>query len=62
MKEIEVIVDTNGEVSIDLDGYKGKGCSQVSESLAKSLGVTLKSNKKCEYHQNETKLTEKNRV
>lgn len=55
MKEIEIVIDKDGEVSIDLKGYQGKGCSNIAEALANALGTRVKSDKKCEYWQAETK-------
>lgn len=56
MKEIEIVIDKDGEVSIDLKGYQGKGCSNISEALANALGTRVKNDKKCEYWQTETKV------
>lgn len=58
MKEIEIIIDANGEASIDLKGYHGKGCSNIAEALSKALGQTVKSDKKCEFYQG-TNITQK---
>lgn len=53
MKEIEIIIGKDGEVTFDLDGYKGKGCSEIAEKFSKALGKTVKSDKKCEFYQSE---------
>ncbi|MHA2279498.1 MAG: DUF2997 domain-containing protein [Promethearchaeota archaeon] len=37
MKEIEVTIDVDGKTEIDLKGFQGKGCSQVTDGLIKSL-------------------------
>lgn len=57
MKEIEIIIDKNGEVSIDLKGYQGQGCSEIAKILANSIGKTVKNNKKCEYYNSNTNKT-----
>ena len=40
MKEIKITVDvlTNGEVTIDVDGVKGKKCLDLTNALEKKLG------------------------
>ena len=51
MKLVTVDIDQlTAEVSIDLTGYKGKGCSKVIEEFAK-LGKQKKVIKKPEYNQ-----------
>ena len=59
MKEIEVTIDTNGEVSIDLIGFKGKGCAEVADKLAKALGTQINRDKKCEYWEETVKEKQK---
>ncbi len=59
MKEIEITIDKNGEISIDLIGYQGKGCSADSEKFVKALGKIKRSDKKCDYWQTETKQKQK---
>jgi len=59
MKEIEIIIDKNGECSIELFGYNGKGCSDVSKQLANALGSTTKIDKKADYWKTETKQKQK---
>jgi len=59
MKEIEVIIDENGQASIDLQGWHGKGCEEVAKKLAKALGTTVKSTKKNDYWKTETKIKQK---
>lgn len=59
MREIEIIVDTNGEISLDLQGYHGKGCSKIAEELAKAIGTKISSDKKCEYWETETKAKQR---
>jgi|TARA_B100000315_G_scaffold255641_1_gene299511 hypothetical protein len=40
MKEVKITVDvlTNGEVTIDVDGVKGKKCLDLTNALEKKLG------------------------
>lgn len=60
-KEVEMTINVDGTVEIDLQGFQGKGCSQVAEQLAKAIGTTVKRDKKCEYHQAEQKQQQKQR-
>lgn len=59
MKEIEVIIDQDGNASIELFGYNGKGCAEVSEKLAKALGKTVNIEKKQDYWKTDTKIKQK---
>ena len=59
MKEIEVIIDENGQASIDLMGWEGKGCGEIAQKLAKSLGITVKTTKKADYWKTEAKTKQK---
>ena len=54
-KIITAVIETDtahaGEVSIDLAGYKGKGCHAIQEVFTKGLGgKTLVDQKKPEYN------------
>lgn len=59
MKEIEVTIDTNGECSVDLVGWNGKGCAEVMEKITRALGKVVTSDKKCEYWKPEIKQKQK---
>lgn len=61
-KEIEVIIETDGTMSLDLVGWRGKGCSDVVDEMCKALGKKIKSDKKCEYWQQETETKIKQKV
>jgi hypothetical protein len=50
MKQINVTIGADGEVSIDLSGYKGKGCDKVlSDFLGDDKPTRVET--KREYHQ-----------
>ena len=53
-KEIECIIEEDGTIKIDLLGYKGKGCAQVVDQIAKSLGIKIEEKTKAEFYQAET--------
>lgn len=59
MKEIEVIIDKNGECSIELFGWEGKGCAEIADKLAKAMGTKTKGTKKAEYYKPEIKEKQK---
>lgn len=60
MKEIEIVIDTDGQIGIDAIGFKGKECEEVTEQLAKALGQITESEKKQEYW--EQTITPKQKV
>jgi len=37
MQEIEITIDEEGLTEIDLKGFAGKGCSQLTDKLVKGL-------------------------
>lgn len=47
-KLIEVEIDEDGNFSVDLTGFNGKGCSDVMKAFD-GLGATTKAIKKPEY-------------
>jgi hypothetical protein len=53
MKEIEITIDQEGEVSIDVRGMKGKGCEKLAAALEKALGETKKKVLKPEFFEQE---------
>lgn len=51
MKEIEITINTDGSTEIDLKGYHGKGCSEITDKLVKALdGEVVDRTKKREYY------------
>jgi hypothetical protein len=49
-QEIEFTITPTGEVDIDLQGFFGKGCSDITQELVKDLGDKVKQSKKCEFY------------
>ena len=49
-KEIEIVIDTDGTLSIDQIGWEGKQCDGAIDDMLKSLGKVTDKNKKAEYH------------
>jgi hypothetical protein len=58
-KEIEVTIDQDGNAEIDMIGWHGKGCGDVSKQLEKALGKTVKSDVKSEYYKTTPKQKQK---
>lgn len=55
-KRIVVIVNKDGEVKIDAQGFSGVDCEKATRELEKALGLEQARIKKPEYHQR-TKVT-----
>jgi hypothetical protein len=49
-KIITVLIDENGDQSVDLAGYQGRGCSAVQKAFEDALGPSSKSIKKPEFY------------
>lgn len=49
-KIVTMTIDENGDPTVDLDGYKGKGCAAVQEVFGRALGKTEKVTRKPEYN------------
>jgi hypothetical protein len=39
-REITIIIDETGQTSVDLEGFKGRGCAAVIEGFAKAAGAS----------------------
>ena len=47
-----------GEMEIDLQGYKGKGCHAIQEAISKAMGAkVIEDRRKSEYNQLEPSNT-----
>ncbi len=56
MQEIEITIDAEGLTEIDLKGFHGKGCSEITDLLAKGLaGDIVKRSPKAEYYKPKAK-------
>ena len=49
-KEIEVIVNPDGSVTIEASGFEGKACEDATRELEKVLGETTSEQRKSEYY------------
>ena len=49
-KELEIVIDTDGTLSIDQIGWEGKACDGAIDDMLKSLGKVTNKKKKNEYH------------
>ena len=50
-KQIEVIIDADGNISIDAHGFKGADCQKATAFLEKALGTSRAVIKKKEFHE-----------
>lgn len=51
-RQLKIIVKKDGSISIDAEGFKGKGCAETIEKF-KSLGKETHSAHKPEYYQDD---------
>ena len=58
-KEIEFIIDKDGNIVMDQINFVGSECSKVADEFAKALGKKVKQDKKCDYFQSETTIRPK---
>jgi len=49
-KELEIIINEDGTLSIDQIGWKGKHCDGAIDDMLKALGKVTNKQKKNEYH------------
>jgi len=62
MKEIEITIDVDGKTEIDLKGFQGKGCSQITDELIKGLeGETIHRGQKADFFKTKPKAKVKQR-
>ncbi len=56
MKEIEIIIDSEGKTEIDLKGFAGKGCGDITDELIKGIGgEVIQRDKHCDYYKPQPK-------
>ena len=55
MQEIEITIDQDGNTEIDLKGFQGKGCAEITDKLVKALGGDIKRTQKHEFYKIEEK-------
>ena len=53
MRELEIIVDKTGKVTIETIGFVGSSCEDVSKQIAKALGEVSNVEHKSEYFEQE---------
>ena len=50
MKTIEILINQDGEISIEAVGFQGADCEKATAFLEKSLGKLTRKNRKPEYY------------
>ena len=48
-KEIDIVIDEDGNATAEAYGYKGKGCAEDIAEVLAGMGDTVKSKKKKDY-------------
>lgn len=59
-KEIEILIDPEGEVSVSTKGVKGKACLDLVKFLEESLGEVRNKTLKPEYYEPEVHVSRPN--
>lgn len=62
MKLVTVTIEENGDSSVDLAGFQGRGCAAIQEGFARAVGTSTHEIKKPEFHRpvsTQTKLQNK---
>jgi len=49
-KELEIVIETDGTLSIDQIGWEGKQCDGAIDDMLHALGKVTNKKKKNEYH------------
>jgi hypothetical protein len=49
-KQVIVKFDENGDPTVDLDGFQGKGCKAVAKAFSEALGRVVESKDKPELY------------
>lgn len=57
-RQIKVIVEEDGNVTIEAIGFRGENCTKATAELEKALGVVGKRVKKPEFYQQTTTATQ----
>ena len=51
-KEVDVLIDEDGTITIEVNGVVGPGCTEYTDALIKALdGDVISDNKKPEFYQ-----------
>ena len=49
-KIITIEIDENGDSTVDLEGFQGKGCGAIQEAFAKAVGKSTHIERKREFN------------
>lgn len=56
MPEIDIIINEDGTVEIDGQGFEGKGCHEALSEYLAAIGKEKTSTKKAEFYQQKQKI------
>ena len=57
VKEIEIVIDKNGQISLQVSGIKGAGCLDLTRDLEAALGDVIKQEFTADYYESDTSIT-----
>jgi hypothetical protein len=49
-RKVTLLIDESGAVQIDVEGVKGKACTELTAEMEQALGMVASQTKKAEYH------------
>jgi hypothetical protein len=49
-RKVTLIIEESGAVQIDVEGVKGKACTELTAEMERALGMVTSQTKKAEYH------------
>jgi hypothetical protein len=55
MREIHIVIDTDGSVSVEAVGYEGADCEKATEYIEQALGRPEKRQRKPEYYRRQAR-------
>jgi hypothetical protein len=54
MKSIEIVINPQGEITLQTKGYAGRSCQAATKGLEEALGLKSKEKLTAEYYQAQT--------
>ena len=53
MKEVRIVIEKDGTIEAEADGFKGKGCEKVLDQFSQAIAAKAKVDKKPDYYATE---------
>ena len=61
-REIHVIISPTGEITVEAQGFKGKGCEAATQAIEQALGTPGKRTHKPDYWQRDVSVRQNQRL